>query len=233
MVVAVVATYEFFRGLQRGGYFPMWRTGWTAAILLPLAAYTDPALSLQLPLVAALLAGTLLIIMRRRDFQGALAGWALSVAGSLYVALLLSFFVALRLRTLGLQWLLVAFVCTWACDSAAYLFGKAFGRRPFAPRISPHKTWAGAIGGVLAGALAGLLAVPLLSWPWAWALGLGFVLAVAGVAGDLAESFIKRQLGLKDFSSLIPGHGGMLDRLDSLLFTVPLAYYVAQWLPVP
>ncbi|HET7746039.1 MAG TPA: phosphatidate cytidylyltransferase [Vicinamibacteria bacterium] len=112
-------------------------------------------------------------------------------------------------------------------DSAAYFAGSAFGRRKLAPRISPAKTWEGAAGAVLGGIVAaivvrrlGLPRLPLLD-----AVALGAAVAVAGTAGDLFESLLKRWAGVKDSGTLFPGHGGMLDRLDSLLFAAPVLYY--------
>jgi phosphatidate cytidylyltransferase len=173
------------------------------------------------------LTASLVLSFVQPDLEGALVGWALSLAGMLYVALPLSYFVALRQLDNGLRWIAIAFLCTWACDSAAYLVGRSIGRHAFSPRISPKKTWEGAVGGVVAATLTGLLAVPLLDAPTALAAILGCAIAIVAIAGDLVESFIKRQLGIKDSGTLIPGHGGVLDRVDSLLFAVPLVYYAA------
>lgn len=230
VLVGVVGVNELFVSLRRSGQRPLVAVGMLSASSMPIAAYTDPTMALLAPLVTLTIMLSLVIVLVRRDVRHTLGDWAVSVAAALYVAMLLAHFVALRQRDFGLQWILLAFVCTWVCDSAAYLVGKAIGRRPFAPRISPHKTWEGTLGGVATAALAGLLAVPLVGLAIAASLVLGCAIAIIAVVGDLAESFLKRQLGIKDFSSLIPGHGGVLDRLDSLLFAVPFVYYVAVWL---
>ncbi|MDQ5851749.1 MAG: phosphatidate cytidylyltransferase, partial [Chloroflexota bacterium] len=125
-----------------------------------------------------------------------------------------------------------ALLITSANDTAAYFVGRAWGRRRMAPSISPNKSWEGAAGGLAGAVVAGALLVPLLGLPISAAMGmlLGGVGGVAGQAGDLAESLLKRQAGIKDSGHLIPGHGGLLDRADSLLFTVPTLYYLVRWL---
>ena len=227
ILVSLVAIRELFAAFRQNGYRPLLLVQVLLAIGLPTIAYFGHgALAWMVPLVALTIAVSLVAAMARPDLKGALADWAVSVAGALYVALLLSYFVALRQVDQGLLWILMAFLCTWACDSAAYLVGRSVGKRKFSPRISPNKTWEGTIGGVIGATLAGLLAVPLLGLPVPWALLLGAAVSVAAISGDLAESLIKRQLGIKDSGTLIPGHGGVLDRVDSLLFAVPLVYYV-------
>jgi phosphatidate cytidylyltransferase len=121
--------------------------------------------------------------------------------------------------------LAVSIMATWATDTAAYFAGVGMGRHPFFPAISPKKTWEGAIGGVAGAALVfGALMSIYGIQPLVALLG-GVGLGIAGTLGDLVESLIKRQSGVKDSGSLIVGHGGVLDRLDSMLFTVTFAYY--------
>ncbi len=228
-VVSLLATWELFRAFSQYGFQPLYKAGLLAAVAIPVAAYADASLSSVAPAVALVALLSLLAIARRQNLDGALTDWALTVTGSLYVAVLLGYFVVLRQHQHGREWIAVALVCTWICDGAAYFAGNWFGQHPFAPRLSPRKTWEGTVGGLIAGTLSGLIAVPLLQVPPVLALLVGFAVAVIAVAGDLAESFIKRQVRLKDSSSLIPGHGGMLDRIDSLLVTVPLVYYLSAW----
>jgi len=123
-------------------------------------------------------------------------------------------------------WLvLYVFVVTWSADAGAYFIGMRFGKRPLAPRLSPKKTVEGAVGGVLASTVTSLLMGTWLGLPWIHCLIIGPVLGALGEIGDLAESALKRDLGIKDFGGILPGHGGVLDRFDSLLFTAPVAYY--------
>ena len=120
---------------------------------------------------------------------------------------------------------------TWIGESAAYLVGSALGRHRLAPVISPRKTVEGAVTQLLTSVVASLALAswPLPEWPPGAALGAGALLGVVGQVGDLAESVIKRSVGAKDTGSLIPGHGGALDRLDSLLFNAPALFYFATW----
>lgn len=139
----------------------------------------------------------------------------------------------------GLVTLLIAIIAL--SDTGAYFIGRAFGRRKLAPKISPNKTWEGAVGGVAA-ALAGACAAwyidatwpaaPLPGWAlWEYAVA-GALLAIAGQIGDLVESMMKRDAGVKDSGRLLPGHGGILDRCDGFLFAAPMLYYLLVWLPV-
>ncbi len=162
----------------------------------------------------------------RRNRPGSVSSWAGALAGPLYIGLGLSFFLRMRLLDSGDLRVLIVLGGTWISDSGAYFVGRARGRRKLAPAISPNKTWEGVWGGVI----AGVPAVWLSSWlllglPHWQGIVLGIVLVAAATVGDLAESVIKRQVGVKDSSTLIPGHGGMLDRVDSLLFAAPTVYY--------
>ncbi len=124
----------------------------------------------------------------------------------------------------GAAWVFVALTSTWAVDSAAYVIGRRFGRRPFWPRVSPRKTWEGTLAGVGAGALVGLAWAPALGWAPGLGLALGLAVAVAAIGGDLVESLLKRRAAVKDAGSLVPGHGGLLDRIDSLLFVTIVVF---------
>ncbi len=151
----------------------------------------------------------------------------------LYCGLLVASLVGLRLR-FGVGWVILAFVTTWANDTAAYFAGHAFGRHKLFERISPKKTWEGFAGGV-AGSVVGALVTRWLLLPGELTPGaaviIGLGAAVLGPLGDLAESMIKRAAGVKDSSRIIPGHGGLLDRIDALLFVGPWIYLCAQHLP--
>ena len=131
----------------------------------------------------------------------------------------------------GEDLLMLLFVCVVLADIAAYYVGRAVGRRRLAPVLSPKKTWAGAVAGVAAS-----MAGALVAQAWFYqrlapghALVLGFALGLAAIVGDLAESMVKRSANVKDSSRLLPGHGGLLDRTDSLLFAGPLLFYYYRW----
>lgn len=124
-------------------------------------------------------------------------------------------------------WMLASvFILIWCNDTFAYLVGRTFGKHKLAPRISPNKTWEGFFGGVIATLVAGFVMhyyldfMPLVGW-----LGLAIIVLIFGTTGDLFESAIKRSFNLKDSGNFMPGHGGILDRIDSLLFVLPLAYF--------
>ena len=144
----------------------------------------------------------------------------------LYIGLLLSTFVLLRDADQGRAWLFIGIFGTFAVDTGAYAVGVLFGRHKMAPRISPKKTWEGAAGGMVAGLAIILLLNRLFGTGVATSVVLPFAIAAppAAMAGDLLESWMKRRMGVKDASGLLPGHGGFLDRLDSLLFVMPLLY---------
>ncbi|BAF59439.1 MAG: phosphatidate cytidylyltransferase [Pelotomaculum sp.] len=148
-----------------------------------------------------------------------------TLMGTLYVGLL-SYLYLLRTLPDGWIWLVFMLAGTWASDTAAYFTGMAFGKRRIAPVLSPKKTLEGAIGGLLGSFLAGCLFVSVYPFlPPAKILLLSLMVGMAAEVGDLLESAFKRQAGIKDSSKLIPGHGGILDRFDSALFTAPLVYY--------
>ncbi len=166
-----------------------------------------------------------------RDIQ--VAGQALfgSLASMLYAPLLLAFVPLIRLEKWGLHWIFFIMIVTWAGDTGAYLAGRAFGRHKLYPDISPKKTVEGAIGGI-ALAIALAFAARATFFPELTVLEcliLAPVLDIAGVVGDLTESLMKRSAGVKDSGAIFPGHGGVLDRLDSLLFSAPVLYGYILW----
>jgi len=155
-----------------------------------------------------------------------------SVFGLSYVAWLASHFILLRDLPGGLEAFFLALIGTWVFDSGSYFAGRGFGRRKLAPVVSPGKTVEGLVGGLLAGSLViGWLGVGWLGRSVPESLILAFVIMAAAQLGDLAESALKRQSGMKDSGTLIPGHGGVLDRFDSLLYVMPVVYYLWRlWL---
>ena len=179
------------------------------------------------PLLAGLIISTLIWALYDKG-EHPTADWGINLASAIYLGFMLGHFVSLRVRSDGLQWMSLALIMTWASDTMAYFVGSALGKHKLWPRISPKKTWEGLIGGTVGALIAG----PLVG---GWLVGLNVwqglllgVLAAAGAPfGDLAVSLIKRMAHTKDSSNLIPGHGGVLDRLDSLLFTIPIITYFA------
>jgi len=157
--------------------------------------------------------------------------WLSAPAAVAYVGFLGAHLVPLRELDDDGTWVFLAILGTWATDTFAYAIGRLIGRTKIAPRISPGKTLEGTAAGLLGGWASIIVIAEVLGLPMSLgeAAILGAVLPGAAVFGDLVESHIKRSTGVKDTSELVPGHGGVLDRLDSLLFTVPLVYYFAIW----
>ena len=174
---------------------------------------------------------TFLALILRGDVQAGLRDWLWVSGGLLYVGFLGSHLIFLRDLDDEGQWAIVAIFATFATDTAAYFCGRAFGRTHIVPAISPGKT----LEGSLAGVAGGVAAVLFLNWVTGLRadavdiIPLAFLLPLAAEIGDLAESLVKRGAGVKDAGQLVPGHGGFLDRLDSILFTVPLVYYFVIW----
>lgn len=157
---------------------------------------------------------------------------ALDIFGNLASTLYLGnfvFFILLRDLPNGLVWFLILLTATWVSDTFAYFVGKSFGKHKLAPRLSPKKTVEGALGGIAGAALVGFVSTLVFSGLNTWAVMLlGAFIGIASLLGDLVESALKRQAKVKDSGRIIPGHGGVLDRFDSLLFTGPLVYYVVK-----
>ena len=169
----------------------------------------------------------------QKDFSKMLTGMGVTVLGVMYIAFLGGFLISTRVgfdNVLSTNLLLFFFVVIFGSDAGQYFSGRALGKRKLAPSISPGKTIEGAIGGLVAAAgfaaLCTLVFFPDL--PYKFSIPLGVAMAALGMFGDLAESAVKRGAGAKDAASILPGHGGLLDRLDSLLFNAPLLYYFAR-----
>lgn len=150
---------------------------------------------------------------------------AVTIFCTFYVGLIVYLYL-LRMVPEGMAWLLLLLVCTWSSDTMAYFTGRKLGRVRLAPELSPGKTVEGAAGGVLGSVVAALIIVQVYpQLPWGHLVTLGLLVGVVGQLGDLVESALKRQTGVKDAGAIIPGHGGILDRFDSMLLTAPLVYY--------
>jgi phosphatidate cytidylyltransferase len=240
-VIVTLAIYELHRMLAGDGKHPL--------SVLSLALSLDFLLAAQLPSswryplieggisLLLLLAFSWLLVVRR-TLEGSLVDWALTMALPLYVGWPLSAFLLLRgsqlAPSIGFWWVLLVLVSVWAFDSAAFFTGKYLGRHKMTPLVSPGKTWEGMAGGTIACIAATMgIGVLALGQPIYHTIILGLLISVFGQMGDLAESLLKRQTHVKDSSHLIPGHGGILDRIDSQLFAVVVVTLYMQWVLYP
>jgi phosphatidate cytidylyltransferase len=233
-LLALAAAGEVYGLASACGVHPVWPTGLAATALAALTPSVGGA-GVALGALALAGAGTLAwLALAGADPSGALARAGVTTLGAAYVGGLLAFALLLRQGPAGPTRVLAAALITWAGDIAAFYAGRAFGRRPLAPRISPGKTVEGAVVGLIASTLAAAAAGPWF-WPGHLMVGAtaGTLVGLAGQVGDLAESLLKRSLGAKDSGRLIPGHGGVLDRIDSLLFALPAFYGLARLGLVP
>jgi len=235
--VALVATglagYEFSQLMRRADFAPS-----TVFILAIIAVCL---LDAQLPTLNLARSGLTWILVLSISWQlfqvqrpAPTADWAITIAGGLYLGWLAAHMIRLRMMPDGLDWGILALLVTWANDTAAYLAGNAWGRHKLWPRLSPRKTWEGVLGGTVGSLLAGA-GVGFLAMHWLGVIGpvhglmVGLLASVVGPFGDLAISMVKRHAQVKDSGHVIPGHGGFLDRTDSLLFVVVATYYYVTW----
>ncbi len=241
---AAVAVYEFYH-LAAGAQHP--GLPWAGVVLtLAFVASAEPRVQSLLPselgqgaavllIVAAATVLPLIWLLRGGDRSGTFNRWAWTLADIAYIGGLSSFLVGTRGLADGRNWLFLALLCTFASDTAAYFYGRAFGRHKLAPAISPGKTREGAIAGLVGAMAVSLVFVPQSYFGAANALGLplsfwsapvlGLLVSLFGQLGDLVESLFKRNMGAKDSGHLLPGHGGALDRLDSVVFAGVVVYY--------
>jgi phosphatidate cytidylyltransferase len=240
-VVGLLAALEFFR-LTKGikaQSLTVFGIIWTILLILVrnpsiyswLISYVD--VESLMPMIVTLgMAVSLILLLGRKQKQGAFTDWSWTFAEILYVGWLLGYLVALRGLDNGRSWVFLAIFVTFGSDSAAYFIGRSFGKHKLAPTISPKKSWEGAVGGLAGAAAVSLLflvikPVQLTNYlNWWQIIVVGLLVSIFGQIGDLVESLFKRNTGAKDSGNIFPGHGGMLDRMDSIVFAVILVYYI-------
>lgn len=234
LAAALISQYELYRMLEAGGLPAHRLAGLVMGGLVVLHPLRPGLLALALVVLLGYMAGATIADSERHPLR-AVAG---TVLGVVYPALLFAFLVQLRsargpvVDDVGAFYLTLGlFALVWAADTGAYYTGKSLGRRALAPRISPKKTWEGSLGGA-AGALLGavLLKLTLLEFlPLGHLLVLAVICGGVGQLGDLTESAFKRSVEVKDSGEVLPGHGGLLDRFDALLFAVPLYFFYLRY----
>jgi phosphatidate cytidylyltransferase len=217
-----IAAVEYTRLMERGGFHP---ARWLAVALI-VALLLDP-LAPQAKLAPAAISlaliGSLVWHMAHRSAT-VVADWALTLAGGLYLGWAGRHFIQIRALENGAAWLLLVLAGVWLADSSAYLVGVRWGRHKLAPALSPNKSWEGLFGGIAFAVVGNGLLAAALRLPPLHGAALGLLGGTLGTLGDLAISMMKRQVGAKDSGHLIPGHGGALDRIDSMLFAVIAGY---------
>lgn len=234
-VLILLGLYEFFSLIEKKG-IPMYKYFGTAlGIVIPLSIYGRFELTKGWELIFITLALLILFILQfsRRESTHAVVGIATTMFGLLYIAWLFSFMIKIKLLPYGTAFVGCLLLVTKGADIGAFLVGMKWGRRSLIPRISPKKTVEGTLGGLgfgVLGALASKSFLPDFSiFSWSNMIILGIVLSVLGMLGDLSESLIKRDCSAKDSNILFPGMGGVLDIIDSLLFTAPAFYFLLSF----
>jgi len=242
-VLGILSVLEFFRLVNFSGtrpftvygiivtlFFIIFRDADLLEIIQPVFDYVWIVLLLLIGLVLPLLFSP---IFRHTKGGTSFSSGLWTVTGIVYIGWMLGHLVAMRGFEDGRNWVFYALFATFAYDTAAFFTGRSLGRHKMAPKISPGKTWEGAAGGIVGAVLLSLLftlSTPLaLPISWWQAIILGLLVSIFGQAGDLLESRFKRYIGVKDAGKSLPGHGGFLDRIDSVVFTSLVVYYYAVW----
>jgi phosphatidate cytidylyltransferase len=238
--VAAAGTYEFYRMASLDRREPLLYLGLLWALALLLSRQFGGSDVLSAVITAAILI-SLISLLVRPSRQQALHKWAWMAAGALYVGWMLGYWLDLRGLADGRNWVYLAMLTTFANDTGAYFIGRARGRHKMAPAISPAKTWEGALAGLISAVVAAVLIAvvlrlisvrlggPVFAFEYWQIILLGFLVSLFAQLGDLVESLLKRNTGTKESGNLLPGHGGILDRFDSLIFVGAVAYYYAMW----
>jgi len=223
----IVGLYEFFTMLEKKGISIYKYFGIAIGALIPLSLVFRFESTKKWELLFAVLALLFLILMqfRRRENSGVIVGISTTIFGILYVSGFLSFLIRIRYLDGGLGLFTSVLLITKPGDIGAYLIGSRFGKTPLMPRISPKKSIEGAVGGLAFNVLGALASRPFLNLPIPHLVFLGIAMGILGQLGDLSESLMKRDCQVKDSGRIIPGMGGVLDAIDSLLFTAPAFYF--------
>jgi phosphatidate cytidylyltransferase len=228
--VVTVGLYEFFRTVKSKGYAPAQVLGLVACLaMMAGSAWRGPrAISFVLVL---LVIATFLWYLADAERKNVLANVSVTILGVVYTGLMGAHVTMMRDLPDGPA-VTISFIGLVAFyDIGAYASGSFFGKHKIAPRISPGKTWEGAAGATVFVFATSLIAGPFIGrWTFASAAAMAAATCVLAPLGDLAESLLKRDLGVKDFGHILPGHGGILDRIDALLLTAPFVYWIARWL---
>ena len=227
---SAIGIAEFYRMALPERKLELWLAAMAGSALVFIPLVQDDKLIISC-IVLLFLGFSLLFLFRIRTIDTAAHEAAFALLAFLYIPFLLMHLVQLRQTNFGIQWLLVIMLIVMTNDSAAYYSGSAFGKHRLYPLVSPKKSIEGAIGG-LVGGLGGTLLAKFTFFPqltFGDAVVTALIVGMVGQTGDLFESMLKRSFGVKDSGTIIPGHGGVLDRLDSILFAAPITYYYVHY----
>jgi len=230
-LLAIIGTIELWN-IFKSRYYPSLILGIVASLFFLFRRTIPEPFFLNINLLFTLI--ILLIFVEHFLLKANKKYMVINIATTIFIAIyighLLSFLIDIRNLTDGNLFIIFALFTTWMSDTMAYIVGINFGKKHIFPRISPNKTLEGSIGGILGGSICGIAFYFLLPLHPLMLFTLGFISAICGQAGDLFESIIKRNFDFKDSGKLIPGHGGVLDCMDSLLFSVPVLYFCLNYL---
>lgn len=240
VALLAIATFEFTQLSRKLGWrTPLWLllpfvfALWLVPIPVRMMLFGEPIIDMDLVSPVLLLSvlaslGYVLWLYEKRSEKDAPGSWMAAVGGIILLGWLGSHFFKLRGLDVdkAAEWTALAMLGTWIADSGAYVFGKTLGRHKLSPRLSPNKTVEGYVGGIIVGTISTVIIALLLDLPMFIALVLGLLVSIVSPIGDLGVSLLKRTVGVKDSGTLLPGHGGALDRIDSLVWSVAMAYYL-------
>jgi phosphatidate cytidylyltransferase len=242
LLIVGLGSYEFFRLVDSKNLDNKKIIGIVFCIILPVGAYFGYLYFIFLFTLVSIL--TLFISLKKQDLSNTLIGAGTKFLGIVYIGWFLSHAILIRninkgnfpylddtglkINDIGFFWIVFVVACTFLNDTAAYFFGKYKGKMKLVPRISPGKTVEGTVCGIFMAFVCGMFINLIFSSPisYRWAMLLGFIVGVVAVIGDLIESMFKRSVSIKDSGGLLPGHGGILDRFDSLILVFPVMYYL-------
>ena len=237
LILSVLSVEEFYRLVSTGEVKPQkrWGLALTLSIYLPVCLYFFKGEPLQYMLICVPLSALIIIAELYRNKPNPFQNIAFTLFGVLYAAVPFSFFygIAFTDGEYSSHYPLAFLILLWASDTGAYLFGISLGKHKLFERHSPKKTWEGFAGGMVTSlAAAGILSIYFNELPYYHWLSISAIIVVFGTLGDLSESMLKRSLSVKDSGTLLPGHGGLLDRFDGLLLAAPLVFVYLQLISI-
>ena len=231
---ALAGTYEFYHMANFDRREPLLYLGVLYSLALVLSPHYRNPDALPILITTTMLV-SLIYLLYRPAREKAFHKWAWAIAGALYVGWMLSYWLSLRGLGDGRSWVYLAILTTFANDTGAFFIGRAIGKHKLAPTISEGKTREGAIGGLICAVLGALIIATILNlispfdFRYWQIILIGLIIGLFAQLGDLVESLLKRNMGVKESGNLLPGHGGILDRFDSLIFVGAVVYYYVIW----